>query len=260
MDGPYKSANEACEHAQPCGFTDMTESGELIKPQTTASCPALRSSDYVDPNATDPNPNGTGINMAQLSHRSKDLELRIGSQSCAVPKGIRGEQDIYYMFVKRADGWWRSEPLWQWSYNDKYASGTMLVRWNDAKPGRTFVGVMAGQDGLACMKQGFSHSTLELMIRVEPGIATPVVFAPLVVGERFALEVDKDLADAADDCKASKHADELEEHWTSDDDLELTGADTWRGFRSDGGSLEIGFTGGDKPSSVGRYRFTRPTR
>ena len=98
------------------------------------------------------------------------------------------------------------------------------------------------------------------MIRVEPGIATPVVFAPLVVGERFALEVDKDLADAADDCKASKHADELEEHWTSDDDLELTGADTWRGFRSDGGSLEIGFTGGDKPSSVGRYRFTRPTR
>src|SRR5450755_885997 len=50
MDGPYKSANEACEHAQPCGFTDMTEAGEYIDPAKKPSCPALRSTDYADPN------------------------------------------------------------------------------------------------------------------------------------------------------------------------------------------------------------------
>jgi hypothetical protein len=257
MDGPYKSANEACEHAHPCGFTDMTEMGRYTNPSTKTSCPALRNSDYADPNSTDPSPNSRGINMAQLSHKSKDLELRIGSQSCAQPKGMRSEQDIYYMFVKRSDGWWRSEPLWQWSYNDKYGGGSMLVRWNDAKPGRTFVGVMAVEDDLACDKQGYAHSTLELMIRVEPGKKAPVVFAPLVVGERSAIEPTPELAGS--DCKASKHSAELDEHWTSDDDLELTGPGTWRGFRSDAGVLEIGLGGDDKPSSVGHYRFTRPT-
>ncbi|HEX7702734.1 MAG TPA: hypothetical protein VF403_18470, partial [Kofleriaceae bacterium] len=226
------------------------------KPATKPSCPALRSSEFVDPNATDPNPKGMGVNMVQLSHKSKDLELRLGSQSCAEPKGMRGEQDIYYMFVKRSDGWWRSEPLWQWQYNEKYSAGTMLVRWNDAKPGRTFVGVMAGEDSLVCEKQGYAHQTLELMIRVEPGKKTPVVFAPLVVGERSAVEPMDDTAGV--DCKASKHSAELDEHWTSDDDLELTGPGTWHGFRSDAGLLEIGFAGGDKPSSVGHYRFTRP--
>jgi hypothetical protein len=256
MEGPYKSANEACEHAQPCGFTDMTQMGVYTTPSTKTSCPALRGGDAIDPNSTDPNPKGGGINMAQLSHKSKDLELRIASQSCAQPKGMRGEQDMYYMFVKRSDGWWRSEPLWQWSYNDKYGAGTMLVRWNDAKPGRTFVGVMAAEDDLTCDKQGTEHSTLELMIRVEPGKKTPVVFAPLVVGERSAIEP---MGDGSGECKASKHSTELDEHWTSDDDLELTGPGTWLGFRSDAGLLEIGFGGGDKPSSVGHYRFTRPT-
>jgi hypothetical protein len=130
------------------------------------------------------------------------------------------------------------------------------VRWNDAKPGRTFAGVMAGQDDLVCMKQGTAHSTLELMIRVEPGKQKPVVFAPLVVGERSAVEP---MSDVPGDCKASKHSTELEEHWTSDDDLELTGPGTWLGFQSDAGLLQIGFQGGDKPSSVGHYRFTRPS-
>ena len=254
MDGPYKSANEACEHAQPCGFTDMTEMGRYTHPATKTSCPAMRSGDYVDPNSSDPSPSSRG-SPTQLSHKSKDLELRIGSQSCAEPQGMRGEQDIYYMFVKRSDGWWRSEPLWQWSYNDKYAGGTMLVRWNDAKPGRTFAGVMAGQDDLVCEKQGTAHSTLELMIRVEPGRKTPVVFAPLVVGERSAVE---SMSDVPGDCKPSNHSTELDEHWTSDDDLELTGPGTWLGFQSDAGLLQIGFSGGDKPSSVGHYRFTRP--
>lgn len=255
MDGPYASANEACQHAKPCGFTDINEKGDFIKPQIKTSCPALASSEFVDPNATDPSPKSMGINMAQLAHTSKDLQLRIGSQSCAAPKGIRAEHDIYYMFVKRADGWWRSEPLWQWRYNDKYESGTMLVRWND-QPGRTFAGIAAGLDALECSKQGYSHSTLELMVRVEPGTKTPVVFAPLVVGERFALEPMEPVAQGID-CKASKRSTELTEHWSSDDDLELTGAGSWSGVHADGSLLEIGFFGEPKPSSVGHYRFTR---
>ena len=255
MDGPYKSANEACEQAQPCGFTDMTAQGIPSKPATVASCPALRSSDFLDPNSVDPNPTGLGIDMAQLSHTAKGMELRIGSQSCAEPKGLRGEEDIYYMFVERADGWWRSEPLWKWSYNDKYGDGTMRVRWNDAKPGRTFVGVMAGENDLVCMKQGSQSSTLEMMIRVESGTKTPIVFAPLVVGERFSVQPMQDLA--GENCKASKSATEMDEHWSSDDDLELTGPGAWRGLRTDGGILEIRFTDDDQPSTAGHYRFTR---
>lgn len=255
MDGPYKTIAEACHHAKPCGFTDMDDQGRERSPATKTSCPALESSQFVDPNAEDPRPNGKGINMAQLSHRSKDLELRIGSQSCAAPKGIRSEHDIYFMFVKRAEGWWRSVALWQWSYNDKYANGTMLVKWND-QPGRTFAGIAAGTSEVTCNRQGYEHDTLELMVRVEPGTTTPIVYAPLIVGERTQLDPIEELA--PQDCKKSRSATELTEHWSSDDDLELTGAATWNKAPFDNGVLTIWLLGDRVPSSVGHYRFTRP--
>lgn len=257
MDGPYKSVAEACDHAAPCGFTAMTDAGDFTKPATKTSCPALESNQYIDPNSARPEP-GIGLDMAQLSHASKELELRIGSESCAEPKGMRGEHDIYFMFVKRADGWWRSAPLWQWSYNDKYGAGTMLVRWND-QPGRTFAGIAAGLSELTCDKRGDEQSTLELMVRVEPGTTAPVVFAPLVVGERSQLDpVDERLGFAeGSECKSSKHRDELTERWSTPDDLELTGTAMWQGARRDDHGLYIGFTGDRAPSSAGRYRFTR---
>ena len=252
MDGPYKTLMAACVHAKPCGFTDMNEKGIESAPQKKATCPSLAGDDDYDPNA------GTQAGAkTQLSHKSKDLQMRIASQSCAMPKGIRGEQDIYYMFVKRADGWWRSERLWQWSYNDKYAGGTMLIKWND-KPGRSFAGVMAGQNDTACNRQGTAVSALEMMIRVEPGTKSPIVYAPLVVGERSSLALD-DPREASNqpDCKSTSHADEMTEKWTGDDDLELSGIGTWNGIPFSDGMITIGFTA-TAPSTAGHYRFTRP--
>jgi hypothetical protein len=248
MDGPYKTLMQACVHAKPCGFTDLNEKGIESVPQKKTTCPSLAGDDDYDPNA------GLAGGTA-LSHKSKDLQMRIGSQSCAVPKGIRGEQDIYYMFVKRADGWWRSERLWQWSYNDKYAGGTMLIKWND-KPGRSFAGVMAGQYDTACNRQGTTLSALEMMIRVEPGTTSPIVYAPLVVGERSNLELNdpKDINnESMFDCKPTSHADEMTEKWTGDDDLELSGIGTWNGIPFSDGMFTA-----TAPSTAGHYRFTRP--
>jgi hypothetical protein len=49
---------------------------------------------------------------ARLDHKVGDLQIRIASQSCAVPKFLRWQHNIYYAFVSRPDGWWRSAPLW----------------------------------------------------------------------------------------------------------------------------------------------------
>lgn len=270
MDGPYKTIAEACHHAAPCGFTDMDEIGRMRSPATKTSCPALENDQRVDPNANDPR---SGVNMKQLSHTTGDLALRIGSQRCAAPEGLRAEQDIYYMFVKRGDGWWRSAPLWQWSYNDKYGGGWMTVRWNDKpsersarsgaegaakvvdRPGRTFAGIAASLTGLACTKQATTTQTIELMVRVEQGTKSPIVFAPLVVGERTKLELD---GDVSVECKPNHHSWELTESWKSDDELELTGPAEWLAPARDRDTGLLTIELDDKaPSTAGSYRFAR---
>jgi hypothetical protein len=254
MAGPFATLVEACHSAEPCGFTDMDRHANPTKPATTTSCPAIEDREIRDPNADDPKHVGTEV---ALAHVVGAMELRIGSQSCTVPDGLRAEQDIYYMFVKRADRWWRSDALWQWSYNTKYSNGTMVVRWND-QPGRTFVGIAAGLTEPTCQRQGASLATDEMMIRVEPGTTQPRVWAPLVVGRRFEQAPE---AYAAPDvtCPTIKTAQELTETWPSPDDLQLTGSATWPSI--DAGSNGV-FTIGwhlrdDQPSSVGTYRFVR---
>jgi hypothetical protein len=261
MFGPYKSVLAACTGVKPCGFRELEYRGpddawgHLTKPATKTSCPAIASGEDGDPHAALPDYSG----MAALIHHAKPigLDLRIASQHCDVPDGLREARDIYYVFVKRADGWWRTAPLWQWDYNDKYGGGTMLVRWND-RPGRTFVGVAAGETfGAACGKQGAESDTLELMFRIEPGDKQPIVFGPLVVGERYQLELYPNPDDRAKECKNTKHADELVERWLGDDELELTGPATWREVSVEDGVLRIGLGDRKTPSSIGRYRFTR---
>ena len=252
MAGPFPTIADACRSAKPCGFTDFDDKGVESKPATKTSCPALEHADYTDPNAVDPKHDKEVV----LSHRAPGMELRIGSQRCAVPEGLRGEQDIYFMFVKRADGWWRSDALWQWSYNDKYSSGTMIVRWND-QPGRTFAGVAAGLGSLACSKQGESLATDELMVRVEPGAAKPLVWAPLVVGRRYEQGPMGGGGDLP--CPTIKDAQELTETWTSADDLQLAGPATWPSLDMSAGMLNIGWRpGAGQPSAAGAYRFVRP--
>jgi hypothetical protein len=253
MTGPFPTIDDACESAKPCGFTELDDHGNAIKPPTTTDCAMGRD----DPNAVEPG--SIGQQAAEIDHvTAKGIELRIGSQSCAVPKAIRGEQDIYFMFVKRADGWWRSDALWQYSYNDKYVDGTMHVRWND-QPRATFAGIAAGIDELDCEKQGDSQSTEELMVRVEAGSAHPLVWAPLVVGRRYAQAKRSDGApDVA--CPTINRATELDEKWSSPDDLTLTGEASWNEMDMDAtnGLLTIGFAAARVvPSSAGDYRFVR---
>lgn len=252
MDGPYKSQHEACVHATPCGGTqiDAKDPFKFVKPPKVATCAEF------DINGSD----GNGKNT-RLDHTAGDLAIRIASQSCAVPAGIRWDHNIYYMYVKRADGWWRSAPLWQFHYNEKYESGSMLIKWND-QPGRTFAGILAQLNSLACMKYGSSSSTVELMVRVEAGTNSPIVFAPLVVGERFSREIDKDNPPEPGsdrfDCTPIKKSFELGEKWSGDDDLELTGPATWFGLKSVDGTIEIVVDDTRKqPSSAGSYRFSR---
>jgi hypothetical protein len=252
MAGPYKSQHDACVHATPCGGTevDPKDPFKFIKPPKVASC-----------GPDDINGSETNGKPTKLDHKVGDLAIQIASQACAMPAGIRWEHNIYYAFVKRTDGWWRSAPLWQFNYNDKYEGGMMTVRWND-QPGRTFVGVAAALNSGACMKHGNLTATIEMMVRVEPGAKSPIVFAPLVVGQRFTREIDKDNPpeSGADkfDCNPMKKTFELTEKWSGDDDLELTGSATWFGMKSVEGALEIIVDDStQRPSSIGSYHFAR---
>jgi hypothetical protein len=130
----------------------------------------------------------------------------------------------------------------------------MLLRWND-KPDRTFIGIAATLGCVACMKQGQEESTIELMVRVEPGKATPIVFPPLPVGERSSLTPDLDLTTGVD-CKAAKSVTEMTESWPSDDELVLAGPATWALPDTSDGLLSIGL-GASGTSTAGRYRFVR---
>src|SRR4051812_298527 len=121
MDGPYKSAVEACRHARPCGFTDMNDKGVYSKPPKTPDCGPIAdaSLDIARPD-----------NPAQLSSKAPFGDVRLGSVRCSVPRGMRFEHAEYYMFVRRDDGWWRSEPLYSADYNEKYCAVATVVRWN----------------------------------------------------------------------------------------------------------------------------------
>jgi hypothetical protein len=252
MAGPYKSILDACLHASPCGFREMDDRGRESKPATETHCPGLEDGGGFDANALTSNTH----EPAPVAHRGNGVDWQIASQQCDEPKEIRGEQDIYYVFAHRGDGWWRSAPLWKWGYNDKYCGGSMDVRWND-QPGRTFLGLAAALSCLACMKQANETTTIELMVRLERGRDTPVVFPPLVVGQRDATEPESAESSPDRDCQLGKSAIELAEHWRSDDELELTGSATWPVPERQDGAVVIGAFGNPGPSSVGRYRFTR---
>ncbi|HEY1548586.1 MAG TPA: hypothetical protein VGG28_12230 [Kofleriaceae bacterium] len=249
MTGPFPTIDDACLSAKPCGFTALDEHGNNAKPATKTNC----AMGQIDENAYEPDGGGT---QAEIDHVTPNgVELRIASQNCDMPKEIRGEQDIYFMFVKRADGWWRSDALWQYSYNDKYAGGMMHVRWND-QPGRTFAGIAAAITSLTCEKQGDELTTDELMVRVEAGSAHPLVWAPIVVGRRFE-QARRDDGARDVDCPKIKTATSLDEKWTSSDDLQLVGSATWDTIERTDGMLSIGWSNGSDASAAGAYQFVR---
>jgi hypothetical protein len=237
MAGPYKSEVEACEAAPPCGFTAFDE----------------RTNTYSSPPKS---PDCSTLAASGASYTARDLEIHVATVACAEPRGLRGESSRYHAFLRRADGWWRSPPLFELGFNGKYCDGAIQVRWNE-RPGHTFAGVAVTRRCLECDKHGEAEDTLELMLRFERGGAGPLAYGPLVVGERTSVEPTPGLATPEDHCTPHKEHVSMAEKWGGDDDLELAGPATWRELRStDDGVLQAGFGASDaKPSTRGRYHF-----
>jgi hypothetical protein len=223
--------------------------GKVSKPPAKPECGVV-----LEP-ANDTFANEPNGGRTPLIHAVGNAELRVGAVGCAVPEGLRYDHARYFMFVKRADGWWRVGPLFDYNLNNKYCGGSLLIRWND-RPGRTFAGIMASEGCVACQKEGSQDQVLEMMVRVETTGAKPVVFPPLVVGERNTVEPMKS-ADPALDCKAVKDRFSMKESWPSDDELELAGPATWYAVPAVDGVIHVGLGEKGKPSTAGRYRFTR---
>jgi hypothetical protein len=248
--GPYPSLFAACEAAAPCGGTGFDRATEKITdPPAHPDCSAVGGAgpEYFEPNARSQGP--------ELVHRVAGAELRIAPVACAVPRALHFDDARFYLFARRADGWWRSGPLFEVDTNNKYCGASAVVRWN-AQPGRTFIGLAATSSCVACVKEGAEDETTEMMIRVETDGAAPVVFPPLVVGERDVLTPNADI-DPQIDCKAKRTAISLAEHWPGPDDLVLTGPATWAAPLLEDGLLRLGFGRAGQPSPVGHYRFTR---
>ncbi|MFT3692687.1 MAG: hypothetical protein QM831_06075 [Kofleriaceae bacterium] len=257
MTGPFKSIEAACLAAKPCGFLDMDAEGMgEIHPATKTEC-AL-GPDRVDINAI---PLDFDAEKGRTSVRLANGNLQIASQNCTVPKGLRREHSIYYGFVKAADGWWRSEALFEYDYNDKYGSGAMTTHWNNrAKAGHpetTFLGMQAVFIGETCSRQGTETNTLELMVRFEEGGAKPIVYPPLVVGQRFKQERTEGLGADEQNCRTIKRSVSLDEKWTGTDELELVGPPAWDALVAHDGTLMIEGSSEQAPSSAGHYRFVK---
>jgi len=248
--GPYPSLKDSCMAASPCGGTVIDyKTGNITKPPAKPECGVV-----LDP-TNDSYANEPGGGRTQLVHKVGDAELHVGAVGCAVPEGIRYDHARYFMFVKRADGWWRAGPLFDYNFNNKYCGGSLMIRWND-RPGRTFAGMMASEGCVACSKQGNEDSVIEMMVRVETTGAKPVVFPPLVVGERETIEAMKD-KDPEVSCKPVKDRLSMKESWPSDDELDLAGPPTWYAVPTVDGVIHVGLGQKGAPSTAGHYRFTR---
>ncbi|MFT3692686.1 MAG: hypothetical protein QM831_06070 [Kofleriaceae bacterium] len=247
LKGPFKFIDDACEALTPCGFTKLDGRGNSIDPPKTPTC----NLDH-DPNSTE-----------DLSHdREGTATIRIMSQACGIPEGLRFVDNEYYVFVKRGDAWWVSEPVFDWSYHEKWGSGSMTARFND-QGGNTIIGIQASDSLMTCDQfAGEEVVTDEWMVRVDVSGSVPVVYPGLLVGERFERKKSW-LWDKADtmpkDCKLEKQAVSMDEHWHGIDDLVLTGPWTWQ-TRSRGADNVpiIGGRGPIGPSNVGHYRFVAP--
>ena len=228
--------------------------GRERKPQTQPDCAAVLRPG-ADPLDRVPDGFEKKGGAPALVHRTGAAELRVGSVRCAVPDGIHVTHAQYHVFVRRADGWWRTaRPIYELNINDKYCSGAQYLHWND-KPARTIVGLALQSVCSACTKAAEHTSLAELMLRVELGGDKPAVFPLLAVGVRDRLEPIAELAADAPECKASRSAMSLQERWPSDDEVVLTGAAGPSVSTLETMTLPQ-VVGGGK-IAPGRYRFTR---
>lgn len=258
MAGPYPSLRASCKAAKPCGELAVDDRGMATQLPTSPDCRAV-----LDP-STDPvtvTPRSyTSVGPGSPARAVPGGEIRIAGVVCAVPEGMHGDSADHYVFVKRDDGWWRTEaPLFTHNYNDKYCSGSRYVQWN-VDAARTIVGLAMGVDCLSCGKQMMTEDVTELMLRIEPGGAKPRVFAPLQVGWRTNTTAPFAPADPAatdPDCKVGARAVSLQERWLADDEVVLTGPAVAVGTPR-GTPFVLHMTDVTALARPGHYRFPRP--
>jgi len=232
LAGPYKTLAEACRAATPCGFTQIEEATQqMFSPPKRPDC-------------------------SQLADGPRSGDIRIAPVGCAVPKHVRTSHVRYHAFIKRKDGWWRSDPLFNLEYSEKYCSVAIAAKWQTRGALRV-ARVTTARDCPACNKQGIETETHELLIAIDPAGDKPVTFEPLLVAERMAIEPDPDTP-AEQVCKRESYKAVLQERWT-DDTVELTGPARWRPMRYVDSMLDIGIADATVfvTSSAGQYRFAR---
>ncbi len=257
--GPYPTLEASCAAARPCGFTAVDAQQNPITPPTTPDCSAV-----LDPGQDETSKVPASYNdgsHAELVRSVPGGELRIGGVRCSIAKGERGDHSEHYVFLKRADGWWRTvAPVFEHSYNEKYCTAGMYVLWN-VKAARTILGIAGARECVSCGKQMMSSDASELMLRVETTGAKPRVFAPLPVGTRITVwdqfHFDDPTRSKTDvDCKVGTTATSMKEKWPTDDEVILegpaaaTGGPETKMFTM--GSLSI-----DRLARPGHYRFPR---
>ncbi len=229
MAGPYKSVLEACKAAPPCGFLEEDEQGNGRKPPTKPDCSAVKTKDdnYYEPNVSGDSPETAPRWLAKGNFVFAPVR-------CAVPEGLRASDANYYLYAKRADGWWRSsQRIVEVSFNEKYCMQTVNGTFK-TKGDRTTFRFQVASNCVACGKQGNEDNIVDVLdvIDVPASPAIPVTFAPLITGEHRRLELDDDaLSDAFDasdpSCKPGKKSLVLKETWSNSDTLVLSGAATW---------------------------------
>lgn len=256
MVGPYTSLEASCLTAKGCGATKLDADGMGIDPPAAPDCSAVLDPSR-DPTSAIPHA-FPGRGTTELVHDVPGGEIRIGGVLCEVPEGARGDSSDHYVFIKRADGWWRTErPVFQHNYNEKYCGAGMYVMWNIRGP-RTILGIAGSRDCLACSKQRYGEDVSELMVRVETAGAKPRVFAPLPVGTRYVVrdEFHTGITSNDIDCKVGTTSTSLTETWVSDTEVILDGP-----AAASGTPLSNGFTMGglsiENLARPGRYRFPR---
>lgn len=176
MAGPFKTLAASCAAAPPCGFTMLDANKQPIDPPTQPDCTAV-----LDPDATpfgSPWPSFDGPGDPTLVHATGSAELRIGSVRCAVPpQQGHDEASEHYVFIKRADGWWRTEnAVFAYTFNSHRCSGSLSAQWND-QSGRTLIDIAKGISCFAGSKTSFQNDVEKIKLRAEVGGATPTVLA-----------------------------------------------------------------------------------
>lgn len=233
MAGPFPTIGAACAKAPACGFTVMDESGNQSAPPTAPDCTFVTEQDS---------------DASNFDHG----DTRLVGIPCAIPKGARGSDVQYYLYVKRDDGWWRSvDRVLDVNYNDKYCAGKLSADWDDRG-----AHLSLGVGCISCNKQGDDDFWYDALLAIDR--KAPVYWDPIILGqhERSKLRDDGDKAEAKA-CNTPPYDAVLKETWKGDD-LVLTGPAKWHSIATDKPGFHVWYgPRGDVPSSAGTYRLVR---